>query len=115
MTALQGQLAALTANQSSSHVDEVVSAALASGKLLPAQEEWARNYGAQDIAGLNAYLDAAQPIAALSGLQSRRTNVVPPNQTHVAALTASQKDMCRMMGVSEADYLKTLQELASAA
>jgi phage I-like protein len=114
MVALQGQLAALTTNQSTSRVDEVVSAALASGKLLPAQEEWARSYGAQDIAGLTAYLEAAQPIAALSGLQSHRTNVVQPNQPHVAALTASQKDMCRMMGVSEADYLKTLQELAGA-
>ena len=115
MVALQGQLAALTTDQSTSRVDEVVSAALASGKLLPAQEEWARSYGAQDIAGLTAYLDAAQPIAALSGLQTHQTKVVPPNPSHVAALTASQKSMCRMMGVSEADYLKTLQELATVA
>lgn len=115
MVALQGQLAALSATQATGRVDEVVAGALASGKLLPAQEEWARNYGTKDIAGLTAYLEGVQPIAALSGLQSRQTNLVPPNPAHVTALTAGQKDMCRMMGVAEADYLKTLQELGAAA
>lgn len=111
MTELQGQLAALTAIQNKGRVDEVVSAALTAGKLLPAQEAWARDYGNKDFAGLSAYLDKATPIAALSGMQSK---TLSPGQTGATALTAEQKSLCRMMGVAEADYLKTLQEGASA-
>ncbi|OON62291.1 hypothetical protein B0920_02090 [Massilia sp. KIM] len=112
MTALQEKLAALSATQGKDRVDEIVTAALSSGKLLPAQEAWAREYGAKDIAGLSAYLDAAPAIAALSSMQTRTQPPVPASG--VAALSASQKEMCRVMGVSEADYLKTLKEVAGA-
>lgn len=113
MVELQGQLAALTAAKNAGQVDELVTAALASGKLLPAQEQWARAYGEKDIAGLSAYLDAAHPIAALNGLQSNKTPAAATTPGSIAVLTEAQKNMCRLMGVGEADYLKTLQELAN--
>jgi phage I-like protein len=38
--------------------------AMSEGKLLPVQEEWARNLGKENMASLNQYLASAQPIAA---------------------------------------------------
>jgi phage I-like protein len=106
MTALQGQVAALSAELNEGRVDKAVKDALAAGKLLPAQEPWAREFGTKDFAALSAYLGSAPPIAILSGMQS---NTVTPPKGGTAALTANQKDLCRMTGVSEEDFLKTLQ------
>jgi phage I-like protein len=110
MSALQGQVAALSSQLNDGRVDEAVKAALAAGKLLPAQEQWARDFGKKDFAALSAYLDNAPPIGILTGMQSGKVEV-PPAGT--VALSASQKDLCRMTGVSEADFLKTLQAEAA--
>ena len=70
MTALQGQVAALTAQINLGKVDAIVKDALAAAKLLPAQEAWARDLGAKDLAALTRFVESAQPIAALSGTQT---------------------------------------------
>jgi phage I-like protein len=110
MAALQGQVAALSSQLNDGRVDEAVKIALGAGKLLPAQEQWARDFGKKDFAALSAYLDNAPPIGILTGMQSGKTEI-PPAGT--ASLSASQKDLCRMTGVSEADFLKTLQAEAA--
>ncbi|AKU21880.1 phage protease [Massilia sp. NR 4-1] len=106
MATLQGRIAELSSEISTGKVDGLVKGALASGKLLPAQEAWAREFGAKDTAGLSAFLDNAPPIAVLSGTQ---TGGQPPSPSPTASLTAQQKQLCAALGVSEADYLKTLQ------
>jgi phage I-like protein len=106
MTALQGQVAALSSELNEGRVDKAVKDALAGGKLLPAQEPWAREFGKKDFAALSAYLESAPPIAILSGMQSGKVDL---QSDGTAALTANQKDLCRMMGVSEEDFLKTLK------
>lgn len=71
VTDLQGQIAALSARINGRELDDVVTAAISEGKLLPAMEAWARDLGKKDIAALKAYVDAAQPVAALSALQTK--------------------------------------------
>lgn len=70
MTALQAEVAALRATNAEREVSEVITAALSSGKLLPAQEAWARDLGKTNLAALKGYIDTAQPIAALKATQT---------------------------------------------
>lgn len=67
---LQAQVAALTSEAAARMVDDLVQPALADGRLLPAQEKWARELGGKDVAALKAYLDTAQPISALTATQT---------------------------------------------
>lgn len=64
---VQNELAALTAKVDATERDGLMTGALGDGRILPAQEAYWR---AQPLAALRAYLDVAQPIAALSGMQS---------------------------------------------
>lgn len=68
---LQTQVAALSAQARTRQVDDLIAPALQDGRLLPALETWARDLGATAPAALAAYLDKAQPVAALTGTQTR--------------------------------------------
>lgn len=70
LTAVQQELAALSAEKTAREVDDLVKPALAEGRLLPAQEQWARDLGKSNPAALSEFLKTAQPIAALSGTQT---------------------------------------------
>lgn len=106
MQDLQGRYSALSAEVNTSRVDAIVKGALEAGKLLPAQEAWAREYGAKDLAALTSFVQSAPPIALLNGMQTggKQPNGVDGN----AALTASQKEMCAALGVTQEDFQKTL-------
>ena len=101
---LQGRLAALSAEVTGGKLDKIVADGLATGKLTPATEAWARDLGKKDVAALSAFI-AAAPV------------VVKPGETQtggqgeggkIAALSAEQKKVCELLGVSEAEYQKTL-------
>lgn len=70
VAALRSELATLTAEVNARKIDDLVSPALADGRLLPTQEAWARDLGASNLAALSAYLQTAQPIAALTKTQT---------------------------------------------
>ncbi|ADU99824.1 phage protease [Alicycliphilus denitrificans] len=103
VTALQGQIAALTARQQAADVDALVKPALADGRLLPAMESWARELGKSNVAALTAYLAAAQPIAALAGTQ---TQGLPPSGPAKgdAQLSADELAVCTAMGLTPEQY-----------
>lgn len=106
MTAVQDELTALRTKVNTEKVDSLVTAALSDGRLLPAQEEWARKMGGKDVADLESYLSTATPIASLTNTQ---TGGKPPAKTQVdGELTESQLAICKQMGVSPEDYKKTL-------
>jgi len=65
IAALQSQLATLTTAAAERQVNEVVQAALAAGKLLPAQKAWATDLGKRDLALLQGYVDGAPTVASL--------------------------------------------------
>ena len=67
ITALQGQVAALSARIATDEVTRTVDQAVAAHKLLPAQRDWAIGLGKADMAQLNAYLATAPVIPGLNG------------------------------------------------
>jgi len=67
--ALQAQLAALSAKSAAAELDQVIESARTAGKITPALESWARNYGSKDLAGLTAYLSSA-PVLVPPGTQT---------------------------------------------
>ncbi len=70
VTDLQNRLAVLTAEANARAVEDLIRPALADGRLLPAQEAWARALGASQLEALTQYLETTQPIAALTGTQT---------------------------------------------
>jgi len=109
MQEMQTQLTALNKQINDGEVEDLVTVALSSSRLLPAQEPWARELGAKDIAALKSYLDTAQPIVALTGTQ---TGGKIPDADGITGLTDSQLAVCKQMGVSPEDYKKTLSASA---
>lgn len=103
VTAMQSQLAALTAKQLDADIDAAIKPALEDGRLLAAQEPWARDLGKSNMAALTAFLDKAPKIAALSGTQ---TQGHPPAQTAKgdAQLSPSELAVCTAMGMSPDQY-----------
>lgn len=114
VTALQGQIAALTARQVEADVEAQIAPALADGRLLPALEKWARDLGKKDIAALTAYLSAAKPIPALAGTQ---TGGKPPTGTATGdqQLSAEELAVCTALSISPEAYRKAHTAVATGA
>ncbi|KAB2906020.1 MAG: hypothetical protein F9K35_01265 [Burkholderiaceae bacterium] len=114
VTALQGQIAALTARQQTADVDALVQPALADGRLLPAMEAWARDLGKKDLAALTSYLAAAQPIAALTSTQ---TGGLPPSGLAKgdAQLSSAELAVCSAMNLTPEQYKAGASTAATAA
>jgi phage I-like protein len=105
MAQLKADLAALTAEVNARRIDDLVKPALADGRLLPAQEAWARELGATNLAALSKYLDTAQPIAALVSVQTAHTQ---PGQK-APQLTDEQAALCRIAGWDAAVFTAAAQ------
>lgn len=106
---MRTQLAALTARVQQRDVSDLIAPALADGRLLPAQETWARELGASNVAALTSYLDLAQPIAALRGTQTGGQPPAGGSDT----LTDSELAVCRQTGISAEAYLKSRKSLTA--
>ncbi|WP_051543178.1 phage protease [Thiothrix lacustris] len=104
--ALKGELATLKAHQQQTEVDDLIEVGKSSGKLLAAQEQWARELGNSNVAALRSYLDSTPAIAALKGNQ---TNGKPPADggASVAALTSDELLVAKQLGISPADFAKS--------
>lgn len=111
MQALQNEVAALRSSQTEREVGEVVTSALTSGKLLRAQEGWARELGKSNIAALRQYVETAQPIDALNGTQTKGK---PPAGQPEGELSEAELAMCAATGVRPEDFKKTRAENAIA-
>ena len=105
MTDLRTQLDAANARLAGNEVGELVTAALSDGRLLPAQEAWARELGTSNVAALKTFLSTAQPIAAL---RTTQTNGNPPSGDKPGAndVDASGVAVCKALGIATADYAK---------
>ncbi|MBS0212316.1 MAG: phage protease [Proteobacteria bacterium] len=107
---VKDQLAALTARIDGDKVDEIVKAALADGRLLAPQESWARELGKKDFASLKAYVDSAQPIAALRKTQ---TDGKPPVDGDDTGLSADELAICKRMSLDPKDFAASKNERAA--
>lgn len=101
MNALHAEVAALTARITSGEVAQLVEAALADGRLLPAQKEWAEGLGKKDLAALRLYLETATPIAALKGMQSGDAAAARKDEN---GLTDAELAVCSATGVAPKDF-----------
>lgn len=99
----RSDLAALRQQIAGNELEGVVSAALAAGKLLPAQEAWARDLGSKDLAALKGFIDTALVVAPVES----QTGGTPP-AGDAKELTESQLAICKQLSVSPEDYAKTL-------
>lgn len=97
---LKSEIAALRQSHTDREIDELVTAALADGRLLAAQEDWARKLGTSDLEALKTYVHSAQPIAALKGRQTAGRTPEPQD----GALTDEQQAICKRLGIAEDDY-----------
>jgi phage I-like protein len=102
---LQSQLAALTAKARAAELAQVIDAAKAAGKLTPALETWATDLGTRDLAALTAYLEAMPAILTPGTTQTG--GKAPAGQAGIAALTADEQKVCRLIAVKPEDYLNT--------
>ncbi|HCL3563975.1 TPA: hypothetical protein N2A71_006316, partial [Pseudomonas aeruginosa] len=97
---LKSEIAALTirlGQRDEKELDAEIATALEDGRLHKSMEKWARELGKENRASLTAYLSAAQPIAALSGSQTRGQPPVPDEKT---GLTADELAVCTAMGIT---------------
>lgn len=106
LEALKRDLAALRTEQNISKVGELVKAGLDQGRLLPAQEKWARDLGEANIVALKTYLDTTPAIAAL---KHRQTDALPTMPEKVEELSVEALAVCKQMNVKPEDYLATLR------
>lgn len=89
MQELQTKVADLTAANLKRDIDEVIDIAMSEGKILPAQEKWARELGGKDLAALKSYVESAQALPALRNTQTGgRGPATPPPGDAVAAAKA---------------------------
>lgn len=107
MAALQAEIATLRAKVGSNEVEQLVSAALSDGRLLPAQEKWARDLAQANPSALREYLDSAPSIAALTTTQTQQTQVETPKPGQLDDTTLA---VCSMFGNNPEEVQKHLQE-----
>lgn len=106
VTAMQTQLAALTAKQIDAEIDAAINPALEDGRLLPAQEPWARELGKTNMAALTSFLATTQPIAALTSTQTKGKQ--PASQVQGAhGLNPDELAACSAMGLDPEAFAKT--------
>lgn len=103
LLAANNQLAALRAEGAARELDEVMTAALAAGKLLPAQEAGMREWGKKDIAALKGFIEGAPVVAPVQMQNGGKPPVGDGTQ-----LTDSQMAVCKQMSISPEDYSATL-------
>lgn len=108
LAAATAELATFKAERAKAEKTDYIAQLSATGKLPPALREWALG---QDLSVLKAYADAAPVVAAAS--PDAQTTPKPAGKDGAVALSDEEKALCRMMSLSEADYLATKRELRS--
>jgi phage I-like protein len=94
IAALQGEIATLKAKGAGDEVAAAVDKALADGKLLPAQKDWALTLGRKDMAALTGFIASAPKLAP--GQTQTQGDPDPQNQ---AALSAQQAEVFASFGI----------------
>lgn len=103
---LQTSMAALSASVHARSVEDVIAPALGDGRLLPAEEGWARDTAKTPagLASLTSLLKVRQPIAALTGTQTGGKAPVPAAGAH--GLTADELAVAAACGMTPEAYAK---------
>ncbi|MDE0717156.1 MAG: hypothetical protein OXH64_04355 [Rhodospirillaceae bacterium] len=103
------RLTALEESGAESTATAAVDAAIKDGKVAPANREWALGYAKKDAEGFAQFVKGAPKI-----LSDGRVAPATDGKEAGDALTADEKAVCRAMGLSEEDYLKSKKALDEA-
>lgn len=104
---LQGQVAALSGNVVEDRVEKLIAQGKADGRIIGDQlEAYLIGLGKQNFAALTAYLAAAQPITALTGMQTGGKSPIQDGGGD-AALSTDELAVCTAMGVDPEEFKKT--------
>lgn len=100
---LQANVAALTARQQARDAEDLIAPALADGRLLPAEEAWARGMAATagGVTALSELLKVRQPIAALTSTQTRGQ---PPQNEGAHGLSADELAVAAACGITPENF-----------
>lgn len=104
---LKTQVAALTTKVNDSEMEDLIQIGMSDGKILPAQEDWARSL---DVAALKGYLDNAAGVAALSGHQTKDRKLDKEGNEE---LNEQELSVCKATGIEPEDYKKTKAAIAA--
>lgn len=110
MRALQEQIAALSAQINHNQSAQVIENAIAQGKLLPAQQQWATNLAAtpEGLAQLKSYLETMPAITSLTA-QSGQQSMANAKAGNLAALSSEDKAAAKALGYSETEYQELMK------
>jgi phage I-like protein len=104
---LRTQLAALSGNVVDDRVERLIEQGKADGRIIGEElEAYLTKLGKQDFAALSGFLESAQPIAALSGMQTAGKIPVGDSQGH-SGLTEDELAVCSAIGVDPDEFKKT--------
>ncbi|WP_421238525.1 phage protease [Aeromonas enteropelogenes] len=99
------QVAALSAKTETQSVDSLIKEGREKGKLLACEEDYARQFAAQQgVAALSAMIEARPGIAALTAEQQSASVIDPNKSKGVAVLTATQEAAAKARGISAEQY-----------
>ena len=98
---LQEEVAKLKAAEAERSSKELMELALKSGKVTPAQREWAVEYVRRDPEGFKVFLAQAPKIIPVGEQLNLREDCKPK-----PTLSSSQMEINQLMGISEEIYLK---------
>lgn len=103
---LQTSMAALSARQHARDAEDVIAPALQDGRLLPAEEPWARDAAKTPtgLASLSALLKVRQPMAALTSTQTQ--GKAPAAQSGAHGLSADELAVAAACGMTPEAYAK---------
>lgn len=110
IAALQAQIATLQATAAGDEVASLVERALADGKLLPAQKDWAMSLGRKDVAALKGFIGSAPTLAP----GATQTQGDPTGGGKPAALSGQQVAVFAAFGIKPDDAKKYLADKAAA-
>lgn len=101
---VQTQLASLQKDVQGGKVDAALERARDAGKLVPSMEEWATQMASKDLAAFEAWVEAAPQMVAVGQRQlaGRTPPARKPDQ-----MSAVERQMASVMGVSAEDFLAT--------
>lgn len=99
---LAGTVATMKEATATSAATSAVDAAIAAGKLAPAQKDWAMAYAAADLGGFEKFAASAPAITTASGASA----LPPGTPAATAGLSAEEAAVATMLGISPEDMAK---------
>ncbi|WP_250870459.1 phage protease [Hafnia paralvei] len=110
---MRTELAALSSAHGTQSIAQLLDKSEQEGRTFKSERNYLTKLGGQiGVAALSAQLDARQPIAALTTMQTTTTSAPLSGKTGIAALSADDLQAARVLGKTPEEFLKLKEEEA---